>query len=82
MSDGSRSIVNWMRAKARSIVLRQRGDEQRLGQPGHALQQQVPAGEQRDQQPLDDDVLADDDRADALAHVLDELNGGIHGRPE
>ena len=37
----------------------QRADHQRLGQPRHALQQAVPAAEQRDQQLLDDLVLAD-----------------------
>ena len=38
----------------------QRVDHQRLGQPGHADQQAVAAGEDRDQQLLEDGVLADD----------------------
>ena len=48
-------------------------DQERLGQARHALKQQMPAGEQRDQEPLDDDVLADHDRPDSLAHGPDEL---------
>ena len=39
---------------------RQRADHQRLGQPGHAFQQAVPAAEQRDQQFFDHLLLADD----------------------
>ena len=50
-------------------------DEQGLRQAGHALQEQVAAGEQGDQGPLDDDVLADDDGADPLADAADELDG-------
>ena len=52
-------------------------DEQRLGEAGHALQQQVAAGEQRDHHALDDDILADDDLGDALADAGDELLGGL-----
>ena len=48
-------------------------DQQGLGQPGHALKQQVAAGEQGDQQPLDDHVLADDHGPHALADRADEL---------
>ena len=54
--------------------------EERLRQAGHALQEQVPAGEERDHDALDDDVLADDDLADACPDVGDELVGGLHGR--
>ena len=42
----------------------QRADQQRLGQPGHADQQAMAAGEQRDEQLLDHFVLADDALAD------------------
>ena len=38
----------------------QRADQQRLAQAGHAFEQDVAAGEQRGEQPLDDRVLADD----------------------
>ena len=53
--------------------LRERRDQEGLGQARHALEQQVPAGEQRDQESLDDHVLADDDRPHALAHLPDEF---------
>ena len=43
--------------------LGERLDQQRLGQPRHAGDQAVAAGEQRDQDLLDDLVLADDDLA-------------------
>ena len=38
-------------------------DEQRLGQAGHADEQAVAAGEERDQQLIDGLLLADDDLA-------------------
>ena len=47
--------------------LRQRLDQQRLGQPGHAGEQAVAAGEERDQDLIDDLVLADDDLAQLAA---------------
>ncbi len=40
--------------------LGQRAHGERLGQPGHPLQQDVPAGEEPDEQPLDHGVLPDD----------------------
>ena len=54
--------------------------EERLRQAGHTLQEQVAAGEERDHDALDDDVLADDDLTDARTDVGDELVGGLHGR--
>ena len=54
-------------------------DQQRLRQPRHARDQAVPAGEQRDQQLVDDFMLADDDLVDflhdlfpAFLHALDQ----------
>ena len=35
-----------------------------LARPGHALEQHVAAGEQRDEQPLEHPLLADDDALD------------------
>ena len=67
MSIGIRSGVNWMRLNLQRHRLGQLADHQRLGQPGHAHQQGVPAGEQADRQPLDDVVLADDHPAQLLA---------------
>ncbi len=52
---------------------RQRADHQRLGQPGHALQQAMAAAEQRDQQFFDDLVLADDHAAE----LLDDFFAGV-----
>ena len=49
-----------------------------LARPGHAGDQAVPAGEERDQHLLDDLVLADDDLAelgeDALAAFRDAFS--------
>ena len=42
-------------------------DEERLGEAGHALKEQVAAGEECNQQPLDHHVLPHDNRRDALA---------------
>ena len=44
--------------------LGERLDRQRLGHAGHTFQQHVPLGEQADQHPLDQLVLADDDPLD------------------
>ena len=41
----------------------------------NALQQQVPAGQHGDQDPLDDDLLADDDLADTLTDRFEECRG-------
>ena len=60
MSPGMRSGVNWMRLNERSQRVRERADEERLGQAGHADEQGVAAREQRHQQPLDGLVLPDD----------------------
>ena len=55
MSDGIRSGVNWMRLKlTASGDVGQRADHQRLGQAGHAFEQAVAAGEDGDEQLLDD----------------------------
>ena len=67
--------------------LGERADQQRLGQAGHAGQQAVAAGEERDQQLLDDVVLADDHLAQLLADAAaafddtgdDFLGGRGHG---
>ena len=73
MSEGSRSTVNWMRAKWRSIVLDRTATSSVLARPGTPCKQQVAAGEQRDQEPLDDHVLADHHGPHALPHRADEL---------
>ncbi len=61
----------------------ERLDGERLGQPGHALEQHVAAGEQRDEQALEHRVLADDHALElverlleARARVLEDGRGG------
>jgi hypothetical protein len=58
---------------------RERLDGERLGQPRHPLDQDVPAREQRHQQPLEEHVLPDD----GLLHLVEDLlhragRGDIH----
>ena len=81
MSDGIRSGVNWMRLNVEVEDVGERLDQQRLGQAGHAGDQAVAAGEQRDQHLLDDLVLADDDLAelgeDPLAAFGDALRAAV-----
>ena len=73
---GRQEVDRELHAPERQVDrLRDRVDEQRLGEPGHPLQQQVSAGEQRDQDSVDDRVLTDDDLADASAHGLDKRMG-------
>ncbi len=46
-------------------------DEARLGEAGHADQQRVAAGKQRDESKVDDALLAENDGGRRLAHFLD-----------
>jgi hypothetical protein len=51
-----------------------------FARPGHALEQDVPTGEQPDEQPLDHVLLADDAPGDLAEHLLHERRvGGRHG---
>ena len=63
--------------------LRERTDQQRLGQAGHAFEQGMAAGENGDQHLLDHFVLADDHFgqfvADAVIGLLATLHGGNVG---
>ena len=54
--------------------LGERLDGQRLGHAGHALEQAVAPGEQADEHPLDQPVLADDDPLDLEERALQ----GVH----
>ena len=63
--------MNWMRLKLPPRTCGERLDRQRLGQAGHALEQHVAAGEQRDEQPLEHRVLADDDALDLVERLLE-----------
>ena len=49
----------------------ERFDEARLGEAGHADQQRVAAGEQRDESKVDDALLAKNNGGRRLAHFLD-----------
>ena len=70
MSEGIRSGVNCMRLNDRCSTSLIGADEQRLGQAGHADEQAVAAAEHGHEQLLDDLVLADDDLADLLGHLV------------
>ena len=65
--------MNWMRLKRAAEHVGERAHGQRLGQAGHALEQHVAAGEQRDEQPLEHRVLADDDALDLVEDLLERL---------
>ena len=54
--------------------LRQGLDQQRLGQPRHAGDQAMTAGEERHQHLIDDGVLTDDDLADLVEDTLAPLS--------
>ena len=71
MSDGIRSGVNWMRLNASDRHLASVLIIKRLGQAGHAFEDAVAPAEQRDQQLLDDLVLADDDAGQLLLDVVE-----------
>ena len=63
------------------ITLKRRGqhlDRARLGQPRRALDQQMPVRQERDEQPVDQPLLADDLLADVVLQTLDFADGG-HG---
>ena len=51
----------------------QRLDRERLGQAGHAFQQDVAVGQQADEQPFHQVFLADDHAADFVLQRLDPL---------
>ena len=73
MSDGIRSGVNWMRLKSRSRMSASVLISSVFARPGHAGDQAMAAGEQRDQHLLDDFVLADDDLAELGENALAAL---------
>ena len=72
MSPGIRSGVNCTRRVSHRERAGEAAHEQRLGDAGHALHQHVAAAEQRDEQPGDRGVLADD----GLGHL-----GAYGGQP-
>ena len=60
--------------------LGERADGQRLGEAGHALEEDVAAGQQADQQALDHRVLPDDALAQLLRDPFRELAAGRRAR--
>ena len=73
MSDGRRSGVNWMRRKWQPSVPRERLDERGLRDARDALEQDVAAREQRDEQRLGDRRRADERAADLVGDRAREL---------
>ena len=53
-------------------------DEERLGEPGHAPQQDVPAREKRDQDLADDPLLSDDRLAQLPLEAAGHLGHALH----
>ena len=56
----------------------QGADAHGLGQTGHAFEQDVAVGQQPDQQPVHQLLLADDDPADLRAEPADPASRGLH----
>ena len=79
-------MVNCTRAKSRLIDLDRTETSSVLARPGTPCSRRCPAGEQRDEQSLHHDVLADHDRSDPRPDRIDEglgtlqIVGGQAGR--
>ena len=77
--------MNWMRWNSPADDLGERLDRHRLGEAGHALDEEVAAGEQRHQHPLEQHVLTDDGPLHLVEGLLERLPArggrrlGIHG---
>ena len=65
--------MNWMRANEPPSTLGGRLDRQRLREPGHALDQQVPLREQADEHALEHRVLPGDHAPDLEERLLEAL---------
>ena len=68
--------MNWMRWNSRADRLGQALDDHRLGQARHALDEHVAPGQQRDDQPLEQPVLADQELLDLVDDVLHRGRAG------
>ena len=71
MSAGIRSGVNWMRENESSSPSGERLDEQRLAEPGDALENDVTARKHPDENVRDDFAVADDDLSTPRAQRLE-----------
>ena len=78
MSDGTRSGVNWIREKVPPTTLAKVSTASVLATPGTPSMQQVALGQQADQHPLDQPVLADDHPLDLEDRAFQQ--GGVAGR--
>ena len=67
--------MNWMREKRAAEHAGRRLDRQRLRQAGHALDQQVPLGEQADEHALEHVVLSGDHSPDLEERLLEAFAG-------
>ena len=83
-SAGSMSGVNWRRENLTCMQCGQRFHGERLGQAGHAFEQDVAVGQQADDEPLGQVLLADDDfpqfvkqRVREGARFLDRFVDGV-----
>ena len=78
---GRHEVRGELQARERAADdLRDRLDGERLRHARHALEQQVPAGEQADQHPLDQPVLPDDHLLDLEDGALEALTFGGRAR--
>ena len=67
---GRHEVGRELHARERGVDgLRERADEHRLAEAGHAFQQRVTTAEEAHQHALDDRLLADDHRPDLLAEL-------------
>ena len=60
----------------------ERLDRQGFGQTGHAFDQNVPARQERDKQPIDEALLTDDAFAQLLDQAHEEFTLALDGLPE
>ena len=65
--------MNWIRWKSPPMACGERLDRHRLRQTRHPLDEQVPAGEQRDEHPLDEHVLPDDRPLHLVERLLERV---------
>jgi hypothetical protein len=64
--------------EARLDRVGERLHSERLGETGHAFDQQMPVAQEREQEPVDQVVLSDDDLAHLVQHRCDEVAAAQH----
>ena len=73
--------MNWIRLNRRSRTLRQRFDQQGLGEPGDARNHGMPADNKRDHDLLYHAILRNDDFAQLLQYLPVPQMKFVHKRP-